>query len=196
MSSIETRGQVPEFSPPYIAFGKDRPKEIELNGYKVYDYISPTTMARVIRDFAWHINLDRFDAILINQIGGGYFAREIAKIQNYKKPMIDIEYHRDGRVVTPIPKELYDAKVGIAEDILDTGGTAQRMLKDAPHATILFLTQKIGINNQIPIENKRVALRIDDVWVGGCDLNLEDDGDGLPKNFARDYKGIVVKILK
>lgn len=70
------------------------------------------------------------------------------------------------------------------------------MLKDAPLATILFLTQKIGIKNQIPIENKRVALRIDDVWVGGCDLNLEDEGDGLPKDFARDYKGIVVKIIK
>lgn len=194
MANAERFGFVPEVSPPYIKF-PDHPKEMVLAGVKVYDYISPVIMDRIILDFAKRVDLNRFDMVLVNQVGGDYFAREIARIQNYKNPMIDIEYHRDGRIVTPIPQELKTANIGIVEDIYDGGGTAENMLKDAENATFLFLTQKMGIPKQIPIPNKRVALRIDYVWVGGCGLNLEADGDGLPKDFARDYKGIVVKIL-
>lgn len=51
-------------------------------------------MDRIILDFAKQIDLNRFDMVLVNQVGGGYFAREIARIQNYKKPMINIEYHK------------------------------------------------------------------------------------------------------
>lgn len=69
------------------------------------------------------------------------------------------------------------------------------ILYDAPGSSFVFMTQKVGIEEQLLIPRSRVAIRISSVWVGGCGMNLESEGDGLPKDFARDYPGLVAKIL-
>ena len=68
-------------------------------------------------------------------------------------------------------------------------------LLNSSHASFVFLTKKNGIENQISIPRSLVALQISDVWVGGCGMNLESDGDGLPKDFARNYPGLIAKIM-
>ncbi|HKB88225.1 MAG TPA: hypothetical protein VKC53_01110 [Patescibacteria group bacterium] len=184
-----------KFDTRYLRFPEE-PKKINIGGFEFYDYISPQAMNAIIQNFSDHINLRMFDEVLVNQSGGDHFAKNLAYLQKYDRKIIDINYARGGKIKTPVPDHLRDKKIAIIEDILDGGGTAQRMVEDAPNATILFMTQKINVPNQMPIDHKLVALLIDNVWVGGFGMNIDDEGDSLPKDFLRDYPGLAAKIIK
>ncbi len=186
-------GPYPPFEPHYIPF-PNPPSVMNLKGHEVYRYVSEESMDIAIRRFSSVVKLKWFDVILVNQFGGDYFAKQLAQLQVYKAPMVNIEYHRDGRIDIQAPKFSPGLRVGVIDDIYDVGTTAQRILTHVPKATFLFLTEKVGVENQIPIPNRFTALKINAVWVGGCGLNLESENDGLPENFARDYPGLVVKI--
>lgn len=190
----ERRDNLPRITPPFFEFSKN-PKKFELEGNLVYEYIKPNDMEMIIRSFANQIDLNWFDKIVVNLKGGEYFAKSLAKLQNYQKPIIDIEYHRDHKITIPVPVNLKHQRLCVIDDILDGGGTGLDILNDAPNASFIFLTKKNGIENQISIPRSLVALQISDVWVGGCGMNLESDGDGLPKDFARNYPGLVAKIV-
>ncbi|MDP3918165.1 MAG: hypothetical protein Q8Q30_03260 [Candidatus Woesebacteria bacterium] len=191
---IERRDNLPRITPPFFEFPKN-PKIFELDCHPVYEYIQPHVMDKIIEQFSWQVNLNWFDKIVVNLKGGEYFAKSLAKLKNYQGEIINIEYHRDRKITIPVPSYLRDKRIGVIDDILDGGGTAEDILNDAPNASFIFLTKKIGIQDQIIIPRSLVALQISDVWVGGCGMNLESDGDGLPENFTRKYKGLVAKIM-
>jgi len=191
---IERRDNLPRITPPFFEFSKN-PKIFELDGHPVYEYIQPHVMDKIIEQFSWQVNLNWFDKIVVNLKGGEYFAKSLAKLKNYQGEIINIEYHRDRKITIPVPSYLRDKRIGVIDDILDGGGTAEDILNDAPNASFIFLTKKIGIQDQIIIPRSLVALQISDVWVGGCGMNLESEGDGLPKNFSRKHKGLVAKIM-
>lgn len=191
---IERHDNLPRITPPFFEFPKN-PKVFELKGHNVYEYIQPNIMNMIIENFLKQIDLNWFDEIVVNLKGGEYFAKSLAKLQNYQKPIIDIEYHRDHKIIIPVPVNLKHQRICVIDDILDGGGTGLDILNDAPNASFIFLTKKNGIKDQIVIPRSLVALQISDVWVGGCGMNLETDGDGLPEDFARSYKGLIAKIM-
>lgn len=190
---VEFKHGLLKYDSPFIEF-PERPEIMSLEGYDVYKYIEPSEMANLVKRFSEKINLNWFDAIAVNQIGGEYFAQELARLQSYSKPIFDIEYHRDHRIVKAVPQELRGLKIGVIDDIRDSGGTGQDILEDAPLASFLFLTEKVDVPNQINFPRSASVVKINNVWVGGCKMNLDAPGDGLPENFGRDYPGIIVKI--
>jgi len=183
-----------EYTPPFVEFPAN-PKIIEINGIKVYDYVSPDEMSNYIKEFSKTIDLNDFDVLLINQKGGRFFAETLMKLQNYRGSFLNVEYHRDHKIIIPVPEDIKKLRLGVFDDIWDSGGTPADILNDAPNSSFVFMTQKEGIEGQILIPRSRVAIQISNVWVGGCGMNLETEGDGLPKDFARDYPSLIAKIL-
>lgn len=187
------------FDTPYISF-PNPPKKIMLDGHEVYDYIHPEIMKGLIDNLCKKIILEDFDAVLVNMKGGKYLYDEIVKRKGEPKRMDLIEYHRPEKgfgaiVVIPVSRDLYGKKCLKVDDILDSGGVNFEIGKNlSTDSTSVFVVRKRGINNQINLENKIVAVEIDDVWVGGCGMNLESEGDDLPKDFSRECPRIIVKI--
>lgn len=187
------------YKTPYISFPRF-PNKITIDGHMVNDYLHPDIMSRLIDNLCKKINLNDFEAVLVNMKGGKYLYDEIVKRKGEPKRMEVIEYHRPEKgfgaiVVIPVSRDLYNKKCLLVDDILDSGGVSNEIGKNlSADSASVFVVKKRGIVNQIEINNKLVAVEIDDVWVGGCGMNLETLGDGLPKDFSRDYPGIIVKI--
>lgn len=191
---IDIFEELPKDTTPVFIFPKN-PEIIILDGFQVYKYLESYQMEEYIRNFSSKIKLDWFDAIGINQFGADPFAQELIKLQGYKGPVFDIEYHRDHKIEKAIPDRYKDKKVGFIEDILDSGGTTKDILNDCPLGTFLYLTEKIDVHGQFAPPRYRSAVKISDVWVGGFGMNMDSSGDGLPKNFARDKRALYAKII-
>lgn len=176
----------------------ENPEIIEIDGYKVIKYIDSKTLDALIKRFSDHIKLEWFDAVLVNMKGGEFFAKKLFLNQGYKYNgrVTHVEYSRSGEVRIPIPFDLRQKNIVIVEDCLDSGNTAKKMIDHAPKATILFLTEKYGIDDQVKIDNRFSVVKIPPVYIGGGGINADTDGDGLPLEFARNYQGIIVKIQK
>ncbi len=185
---------------PYFKF-PSQPTKIEIQGHQVYDYISPEQITRVIENISSQVRLSEYAAVGYNRKGGKYLLDRLVKLQGYKGSIFEIEYHRSKNgygadVVQGIPAELANEGLGIVEDVWDSGGVFKKICDDAPHATCIALVRKIGIPNQIIVPNVViVGAKTDIVWLGGCGMNMDCPGDGLPKDFLRDYDGIAAKIL-
>lgn len=191
---IDVVDKLPKIIAPMFEFRKN-PKIFNLDGFDVYKYIDPKDMNNLIENLSRQVNLNWFDAILVNQMGGSYFANKLIKLQNYQGQIVDIKYHQNHTVDIRVPDELRNKKIGVVDDILDTGGTTRDILNDAHLATFIYLTQKVGVPEQYLPARHYSAVKISNVWVGGCCMNLDTPGDGLPKDFARSYEGLIAKIL-
>ena len=184
------------YNTPYISFPK-YPNKLKLDDHEVYDYICPEIMSGLIDNLSRKIDYSKFDTVLVNMKGGKFLYDEIVKRKSEPINHDVIEYHQvkggfGAIVIIPVPRNLDDKKCLIIDDILDTGGVFKEIIKNLSEDSLcVALVQKININNQIEIKNKIVGTRIDNVWVGGCGMNLETEGDGLP----REYSGLVAKIL-
>jgi hypothetical protein len=112
-----------EYNPPLVEFPAN-PEIITINGIKVYNYVSPNKMFDYIKEFSKTIELNAFDVLLINQKGGGFFANTLMSLQKYRGAKCNIEYHRDHKIVIPVPEDIKKFKLGVLDDIWDGGGTS------------------------------------------------------------------------
>ena len=192
---IET---LPKIIPPAFEFPKN-PTIFRYKGYDVYKYIDENRMTSFIENISSQINFSWFDAILVNQTGGDYFFKRLLDLQkrkgNVTNKIVNIEYHRDHSIKIPVPAELKGKRTFCIDDVLDSGGTSKDIYHDSPYTTFLYLTEKFGINYRWTPPRYYSAVRVSNVWIGGCGMNLDSEGDGLPLDFGRDYEGIMAKIL-
>jgi hypoxanthine-guanine phosphoribosyltransferase len=188
------------YDTPYISF-PNHPKKLNLDNHEVYRYICPEIMSGLIDNLCRKIDYSKFDTVLVNMKGGKFLYDEIVKRKGEPISHDVIEYHQakggfGAIVIIPVSRNLDGKKCLIIDDILDTGGVFKEIVKNlSENSLCVALVQKINVKDQIEIKNKIVGTRIDNVWVGGCGMNLETEGDGLPKDYLRAYPGLVAKIL-
>jgi hypoxanthine-guanine phosphoribosyltransferase len=181
---------------PYFPF-PDNPKTITVGNIRAQEYISPLQMEGLIKTLSNKISLKKYEAVLVNMNGGMFLYYYLSRLQNYKKSSIQIEYHRPqegyGAVIKiPVPKKYKDKKVLIIDDIYDTGGVFQEIMKnvDSSSQAVVLVTKK-DIPNQIKIPNILIGVIIDNKWVGGSGMDLGIPGE---ENTFRNFPGLVVKI--
>lgn len=111
MATVDIEKRFTKFITPYIPFPKN-PRIVSVGKYNVQEYISPEDVHKHVKTFAEKVDLNNFDAILINLEGGFWFFNELLKIKKHiGVPTIMIEYHRPGggfgaNVTIPIPESL------------------------------------------------------------------------------------------
>ncbi|MFV1917689.1 MAG: hypothetical protein ACC618_04395 [Patescibacteria group bacterium] len=179
---------------PFIPFPED-PNFIELDGQKVIDYISPEVISTRIKTISGLVNLVDFDSVVVNAKGGWFLYHKLARLQNFGGQPVEVAYHRPQEsygaiVVKQIPEELKNSRLLMIEDILDTGGVLDAMMKDAPNSTAVVAVRKRNIPSQIQTPNTFVAVETENYWLGG--FGMDFGVDGYPTDFPRNYPGIVV----
>jgi hypoxanthine-guanine phosphoribosyltransferase len=186
---------VSHYEVPFVPF-PENPKTINIGNHEVYEYISPEAMRRYIEQFAERVDFNRFDAVVVNLNGGMFLFKQLASIKNYQKPPIFIEYHRPangfGSIETiPVPKKLTDKNILIIDDIFDSGGVLRDIFaKVGRNSHAIVAVTKKGIEGQLKDPRIDVAVKIENVWVGGFGMDLGIDGEG---DLFRMHPGIVVK---
>lgn len=186
---IELRHQT-----PYLPFSEN-PNQIDISGFDVLSYILPEQMDKILESLSEKVQLKNFDHVLVNMNGGKYLFDKLANLQDYKKEPVLIEYHRpDGgfgaKIDIPIPLKVKGKKCLVVDDIYDTGGVLKAIMAELSDDSeaVVIITKK-DIQNQIPINNLSIGVRIDNVWIGGCGMDLGKEGE---KDIFRKYPGIVV----
>lgn len=179
---------------PYFPFSEN-PNQIDISGFDVLSYIPPEKMNEYIGSLSEKIKLKNFDYVLVNMNGGKYLFEKLSEQQNYQKSPIEIEYHRPeggfgAKVDIPIPETVKGKKCLVVDDIYDTGGVLQAIMSElSDNSEAVVIVTKRDIQNQIPINNLHVGVKIDNVWIGGCGMDLGKEGEG---EVFRNYPGIVV----
>ncbi len=182
------------YKTPYLPFSEN-PNQIDISGFDVLSYIPPEQMSEYINGLSERIKLKNFDFVLVNLNGGKYLFDKLSQIQNYLKNPVQIEYHRpDGgfgaKIDIPVPEEVKGKKCLVIDDIYDTGGVLKAIMSElSADSQAAVIVTKRDIQNQIPIENLSIGVKIDKVWVGGCGMNLGVEAEG---DIFRNYPGIVV----
>jgi len=182
------------YKTPYIPFSEN-PDQIDISGFDVLSYISPEQMHKCIEALSEKVKLDNFEYVLVNMNGGKYLFDKLAELQNYQKKSVEIEYHRpDGgfgaKIDIPIPEEVKNRKCLVVDDIYDTGGVLKAIMSElSPDSQAVVIVTKRDIQNQIPIGNLSIGVKIDNDWIGGCGMDLGKDAEG---EIFRNYPGIVV----
>lgn len=107
MTFINSPDRLNTYKPRYFEF-PENPKTITVEWHSAYQYIIPSDLDRSIASFSEQLNLNWFDTILINQKGGQFFANKLLQRQgrNFTGNILNIEYHEDRRIVTPVPDYL------------------------------------------------------------------------------------------
>lgn len=179
---------------PYIPFSEN-PNQIDISGFDVLSYIPPEKMDEYIGSLSEKIKLKDYDFVLVNMNGGKYLFDKLAELQSFQNESVQIEYHRpDGgfgaKIDIPIPHEAKGKKCLVVDDIYDTGGVLQAIMSElsADSQAVVIVTKR-DIDNQLPIKNLSIGVKIDNVWIGGCGMDLGKDGEG---DVFRNYPGIVV----
>lgn len=179
---------------PYIPFSEN-PNQIDISGFDVLSYIPPEKMDEYIGSLSEKIKLKDFDFVLVNMNGGKYLFDKLAELQSFHKESVQIEYHRPeggfgAKIDIPIPHEAKGKKCLVVDDIYDTGGVLQAIMSElsADSQAVVIVTKR-DIDNQLPIKNLSIGVKIDNVWIGGCGMDLGKDGEG---DVFRNYPGIVV----
>lgn len=187
------RDRVP-FETPYRKFPLP-PNERILDELIVYDYIQPREMQRLLRSLSNRVKLADYEGVLVNLNAGRFLFEVLVQLQLYKQEPIEIEYHRSAtgfgaNIVTAVPEEIRAKKLLVVESVIDSGGVAQAINKDAPNSSFAVVVHKNGVNGQIGIPNVYAAIKTDNVWYGGCGADF--GAANYPKDFPRKYPGIVV----
>jgi len=179
---------------PYVPFSTN--PEVEcINSFDVLKYLSPEQMSNYIKGLSDKVKFDKFEAVLVNMNGGKFLFDQIAKLQNYQKPPILIEYHRpDGgfgaKIDIPVPEEIKGKYALVVDDIYDTGGVLRQIMSElSTNSQAVVLVTKKDIQDQIAIKNIHIGVKIDNVWIGGCGMDL---GVANEQEVFRSYPGIVV----
>ena len=175
----------------------DKPKKINLGGFEVNEYIPPRQMKDYIEMLARKVDFVKYENVLVNLKGGIFLFEWISRIKGYKGPSTTVEYHRPeggfgARVDKSVPKEIIGKKALVFDDIYDSGGVLRAIMSEvSPSSLAVALVTKNGIPNQIQIPNIVLGVKTDNVWLGGCGMDLGVEGE---ENTFRSYPGIVVKI--
>ncbi len=186
---------VSRYKTPFVPF-PENPKTIKIGQFEVFEYISPEMMLKYIRQFAYKVDFNEFNHVAVNLNGGLFLFNELTKIKGYDKPPILIEYHRPqngfGSIETiPVPKELSDKKILIVDDIFDSGGVLKGIFaKVGQDSRAIVAVTKNGIEGQLKDPRIGVAVKINNVWIGGYGMDLGVKGEG---QVFREHPGIVVK---
>lgn len=179
----------------YIPFSEDA-GFIDISGVDVFKYISKDMVDRIINNLSENIKMDDFEHVLVNMNGGKFLFDKLSKLQNYTSPPILIEYHRPeggfgAKIDIPIPPGVKNKKCLVVDDIYDSGGVLSAIMKDlSPDSEAVVLITKKDIQNQILITNIKIGVRIDNVWIGGCGMDM---GVVNEKERFRSLPEIVVK---
>lgn len=184
----------PRHQTPYLPFSEN-PDQIDISGFDVLSYIPPEKMNEYISNLSEKIKLNNFEFVLVNMNGGKYLYDRLSELQNYTGNPVLIEYHRPeggfgAKIDIPIPQEAKGKKCLVVDDIYDTGGVLKAIMSELSDDSeaVVIITKK-DIQNQIPISNLSIGIRIDNVWIGGCGMDLGKEGE---KDIFRNYPGIVV----
>lgn len=194
---ISERDCLPRTIPLYFKFPENL-NVIEIEGYKAYEYIKPPEVDNLIKEYSDTHDLNKYNYLCINLVGGLPFAEDLIRLQGYKGEVINIEYHENGQIVTPIPKHLRDnERLCVIDDVLDQYITGRMIQNHAPKAQLIYLTKKIGVlDDESTIKNCSWLSEVDKkCWLLGKGMNGENNGDGYPKDWGRNYRGIAVKRL-
>ena len=184
------------FKPHYVPFPAE-PKIIRVDGFTVHEYVTPKEMDKIIKNLSNQFDFRKYDTVLVNKNGGNFLFDRLADLKKFKGVAHEIEYHRPEKgfgaiIEMPVPDEAHKSKAVVIDDIYDSGGVFEAILKNlSPESLCISLVRKRGINGQIAIPNILVGLEIDNVWVGGVGMNL-----GIPEEgyTFRNHPGLVVKI--
>lgn len=192
MSQVESKTE--QGYPPYVPFPKEL-QLIDIEGQFAYSYISPQKMGKFISDLSEKVSLTNFDAVLVNSKGGWFLFNALAKLQNYQREPIEIEYHRppegySADIVKPVPLHLRTTKNLVIDDVYDTAGVLQAIMDMAPNSSAAIAVKKREVPNQIFIPKVFVGVEVDNHWLGGVGMDL---GPGYSETFTRNYSGILVK---
>lgn len=191
---VDFREKFTIFKAPHVEFSKS-PEIVHIQRHDVYKYIDKDLLDQHVRNMSGFVNLNWFDVVYFNQKGGLWLKNKLQSIQKYSEKILPCEYHPDGRMPFRIAEEHRGLNIGVIEDVRDTKRTTDFIRSDAPNAKLIYLTRKLR-DDQTNDPNSIQAVDIDDVWIGGAGLNLEKQGDGLPKDFLRTEPAIYVKIPK
>lgn len=194
MPRFDDIDRLKRFRPPYIPFPKN-PKIVEIDGHPAHNYISQNELSRLIDDFSQHVNLNWYDTVCINLACGEFFANELFKRQSFNGNIINIEYHEDKRIVTPVPKWLRGRRFAVVDDVLDKFITGELIRSDAPLSDLLYMTKKKYVTPENRLNGCYWACEVDSEWLLGGGMNGEEDGDNLPDNWGRNLPAIAAKIL-
>lgn len=181
---------------PYFPF-PDNPKTIMVGNISAQEYISPLQMEKLIESLSEKISLKKYETVLVNMNGGMFLFYYLSKLQDYKKSPVQIEYHRPengygATIKIPVSEKYRNKKVLIIDDIYDSGGVFQEIMKNVGSSSqAVALVTKKDIPNQIKIPNILIGVIIDNKWVGGSGMDLGIPGE---ENTFRNYAGLVVKI--
>jgi hypothetical protein len=194
MTAENKQDRLALFNPTYIEFPR-LPLVTNIDGHDVYKYVRPERLNQLVRHMSDCVDLDLFDVVYFNKKGGKWLKDQLQEIQNYTKEILPCEYHPDGRLPLRIAPEHRGLNVGVIDDVRDTRRTTDFIRDDAPNSTLIYVARKLR-SDQTEDPKSIHAVDLDDVWLGGAGMNLETEGDGLPKDFLRNEPAIYVKIPK
>lgn len=170
------------YSAPFIPFPSN-PKAIELSDLTIWEYVPGEDMNRHVESLIKSLSLNEFDFLAINNNGGSWLGRKILDSSYFNHiPWFYIEYHRpkDGfsaNATAPIPNELSNARILVAEDVIDSGGVAQAIRKDAPNSTIAAVVRK-RVLGQINVPGVYTAIEVENRWLGGVGMEMLNTPEG------------------
>jgi hypothetical protein len=192
--TLEYDTKLATFKAPYVEFPKNT-LTINIDGHNVIKYISGGRLGEFVHNMSNHVDLNSFDVVYYNREGGKWLKDQLQEIQKYTKEILPCEYHPDGRIPLRIDKTHSGLSVAVVDDVCDTRKTTDLIREDAPNSTLIYVARKLR-GDQIDDPKSIHAVDLDDVWLGGAGMNLETEGDGLPKDFLRNEPAIYVKIPK
>ncbi len=188
-------GQPDQFSTPEIHY-PEIPRIINVGNFRVEEYISPEVVNKHVKALVETINLKNFQAILVNLSGGQWLYDRLSSIKrDIPIPVELIEYHRPkdgfGAIETiPIPKYLKGEDCLVIDDIKDTAGVLKAIMDELGKNSQAIVVVDKNVK-KLKVENVTAAIKVDDIWLGGCGMNMGLDKE---KDEIRNWSGIVVKI--
>ena len=169
-------------------------KIIKVGRFEVFEYMPKEQVMYQVKRLADALrNIPGED--VINERGGSFLYKGVARFNDYKTKPTSIEVHRKKGgfgvewKIKP-PKRLWNKRVKMHDDIIDSGGTGESAMQFFdPYSIPAYLMTKDGIENQIRLRNQLVAFKIVKRWVGGAGMDLGIKGEG---DTFRNYGGLVI----
>jgi hypothetical protein len=197
------------YDAPFVPF-PERPKEIKVQGRKVFEYISPEKMEVYLRRFttyARYITSSMDGGVggaYVNMRGGGFMHELFMKdVDIYKQAFNQnngfVRYARvaggGGSIVSERISNGHGLINLVTESCIDSGHVAMEIRKDSPNSILFLSCLKVEVNGQLDVPGFLPAVVIGNQWFVGCGGDAGRTATekwGYIPEFGRNYRGIAV----